>query len=140
MAPTSNLYAWAVPAFSAGSPVDHTWVTTYDNRVKTYTNDQQVAAAGGMLLVLLGLEAQRLDDFRTVLTVPMLRLPTDGKPRIFRCISAYETLRDGGDLAGADILRSCYQRRALLPRSLVENELTAFTWARCPPLALSGHA
>lgn len=46
MAPTSSLYAWAVPAFSAGSPVDHTWVTTYDNRVKTYSNDQQVAAAG----------------------------------------------------------------------------------------------
>ena len=42
----SDLYAWAVPAFSTGSPVDHTWVTTYDNRVKVYSSDQQVAAAG----------------------------------------------------------------------------------------------
>ena len=42
----SDLYAWAAPAFSTGSPVDHTWVTTYDNRVKVYSSDQQVAAAG----------------------------------------------------------------------------------------------
>ena len=42
----SDLYAWAVPAFSTGPPVDHTWVTTYDNRVKVYSSDQQVAAAG----------------------------------------------------------------------------------------------
>jgi hypothetical protein len=27
------LYAWAVPAFFSGAPVDHTWVTTYDNRL-----------------------------------------------------------------------------------------------------------
>ena len=46
MAPTSDLYAWVVPAFVTGSPVDHTWVTTYDNRVKIYNTDQQVAAAG----------------------------------------------------------------------------------------------
>ncbi|MEA2882549.1 MAG: hypothetical protein QOH32_1805 [Bradyrhizobium sp.] len=46
--PTSAtlFYAWAVPAFSSGSPVDHTWVTTYDNRVHIYPNDAQVAAAG----------------------------------------------------------------------------------------------
>jgi hypothetical protein len=42
----TTLYAWAVPAFIAESPVDHTWVTTYDNRVHSYPDDQQVAAAG----------------------------------------------------------------------------------------------
>lgn len=39
------LYAWTVPAFTSGSPVDHTWVTTYDNRVTPYPNDAAVAAA-----------------------------------------------------------------------------------------------
>jgi hypothetical protein len=39
-------YAWAVPAFTTGSPVDHTWVTTYDNRIDTYPSDQAVDAAG----------------------------------------------------------------------------------------------
>jgi hypothetical protein len=38
-------YAWTVPAFTTGSPVDHTWVTTYDNRVTPYPNDAAVAAA-----------------------------------------------------------------------------------------------
>lgn len=38
-------YAWTVPAFTSGSPVDHTWVTTYDNRVNAYQNDAAVAAA-----------------------------------------------------------------------------------------------
>jgi hypothetical protein len=46
MAPNIPLYAWAVPAFVAESPIDHTWVTTYDNRVNVYPNVQQVAAAG----------------------------------------------------------------------------------------------
>jgi hypothetical protein len=46
MAPNIPLYAWAVPAFVPESPVDHTWVTTYDNRVNVYPNVQQVAAAG----------------------------------------------------------------------------------------------
>lgn len=46
MAPTANLYAWAVPAFVPGAPVDHTWVTTYDNRQTAYQNDQQAAQAG----------------------------------------------------------------------------------------------
>ncbi|MBI5113855.1 MAG: hypothetical protein HZA68_17955 [Rhodovulum sp.] len=46
MAPIVTLYAWAVPAFVAGSPVDHTWVTTYDNRQTAYPNDQAVAQAG----------------------------------------------------------------------------------------------
>jgi hypothetical protein len=41
-----TLYAWAFPAFVTGSPVDHTWVTTYDNRVHAYPNEQQVATAG----------------------------------------------------------------------------------------------
>jgi hypothetical protein len=39
------LYAWTAPAFVSGSPVDHTWVTTYDNRVDAYSSDVQVAAA-----------------------------------------------------------------------------------------------
>jgi hypothetical protein len=38
------LFAWAVPAFASNSPVDHTWVTTYDNRVSPYANVEQVAA------------------------------------------------------------------------------------------------
>jgi hypothetical protein len=46
MAASTTLYAWAVPAFSSGSPVDHTWVTTYDNRTTVYPNDTAVAAAG----------------------------------------------------------------------------------------------
>jgi hypothetical protein len=43
----TTFYAWAAPAVFAESPVDHTWVTTYDNRVPNpYPNDQDVAAAG----------------------------------------------------------------------------------------------
>lgn len=41
-----TLYAWTVPAFVPGSPVDHTWATTYDNRVNAYASDAAVAAAG----------------------------------------------------------------------------------------------
>ena len=40
------LYAWATPAFISESPVDHTWVTSYDNRVHAYPDDQAVVAAG----------------------------------------------------------------------------------------------
>jgi hypothetical protein len=43
---TTIIYAWATPAFVEGSPVDHTWVTTYDNRQHAYPNDQAVVAAG----------------------------------------------------------------------------------------------
>ena len=46
MATDVVLYAWVSPAFSAGSPVDHTWVTTYDNRASAYSSDQAVSAAG----------------------------------------------------------------------------------------------
>ena len=46
MAQSVTLFAWAVPAFISELPVDHTWVTTYDNRVNAYPNVQQVAAAG----------------------------------------------------------------------------------------------
>jgi hypothetical protein len=42
----SNLYAWATPAFVEGSPVDHTWVTDFDNRVNTYRTIAAVKAAG----------------------------------------------------------------------------------------------
>jgi hypothetical protein len=41
-----TLYAWANPAFSHGSPVDHTWVTTYDNRGKTYASIGDVISHG----------------------------------------------------------------------------------------------
>lgn len=39
-------YAWALPAFTTGSPVDHTWVTSYDNRAQVYQADAAVIAAG----------------------------------------------------------------------------------------------
>ena len=45
MAPRVKLYAWAIPAFTTGSPVDHTWITTYDNRSNPIANVQQVIAA-----------------------------------------------------------------------------------------------
>lgn len=40
------LFAWAVPAFTANAPVDHTWVTTYDARVTPYSSIEEVATAG----------------------------------------------------------------------------------------------
>ena len=43
---SATFYAWTVPAFVSGSPVDHTWVTTYDNRITVYPGDAAVAAAG----------------------------------------------------------------------------------------------
>jgi hypothetical protein len=43
---STTLYAWTVPAFTSGSPVDHTWVTDYDNRINAYPTDAEVAAAG----------------------------------------------------------------------------------------------
>lgn len=42
----SMFYAWVVPAYSSGSPVDHTWVTTYDNRKHPYPNIAAVQKAG----------------------------------------------------------------------------------------------
>jgi len=45
LAPRVKLYAWAIPAFTTGSPVDHTWITTYDNRSNPIANIQQVIAA-----------------------------------------------------------------------------------------------
>lgn len=42
----TTLYAWASPAFYTTSPVDHTWVTTYDNRQFNYPDVSAVAAAG----------------------------------------------------------------------------------------------
>jgi hypothetical protein len=41
-----DLYAWATPAFVTGSPVDHTWVTTFDNTAHFYPSEQAVTAAG----------------------------------------------------------------------------------------------
>jgi hypothetical protein len=45
-AKVTTLFAWAVPAFAANSPVDHTWVTTYDNRVTPHAKIEEVIAAG----------------------------------------------------------------------------------------------
>jgi hypothetical protein len=42
----ATLYAWSVPAFVSGSPVDHTWVTTFDNQQNNYPNVAAVVAAG----------------------------------------------------------------------------------------------
>ena len=44
MAPNVTLYAWAYPIFEDG-PVDHTWVTTYDNRQTAYATIEDVVAA-----------------------------------------------------------------------------------------------
>ena len=41
----SDLYAWVVPAYSSGSPVDHTWVTTYDSRIHAYPDIAAVKKA-----------------------------------------------------------------------------------------------
>jgi hypothetical protein len=46
MAGSTMLYAWTVPAYFSESPVDHTWVTTYDNRANAYQTDADVVAAG----------------------------------------------------------------------------------------------
>lgn len=40
------VFAWAVPALFQGSAVDHTWVTTYDNRKTRYANIADIVAAG----------------------------------------------------------------------------------------------
>jgi len=45
MAPVVELFAWAVPAWD-DAPVDHTWVTTYDNRKTVYRDDAAVVKAG----------------------------------------------------------------------------------------------
>jgi hypothetical protein len=40
-----TLYAWALPALFGGSPVDHTWVTDFDPRIKSYPTINDVIAA-----------------------------------------------------------------------------------------------
>lgn len=42
----TTLFAWVTPAYDEDSPVDHTWVTTYDNRKNTYPNINDVEDAG----------------------------------------------------------------------------------------------
>ena len=42
----TTLYAWAIPAFYSEAPVDHTWVSDYDNRVDAYATIGAVVAAG----------------------------------------------------------------------------------------------
>jgi hypothetical protein len=39
------LYAWVVPAYFNGSPLDHTWVTSYDSRLHAYPDIAAVKAA-----------------------------------------------------------------------------------------------
>ncbi len=46
MAAPGPLFAWVTPALTTGSPVDHTWVSSYDNRQTIYLDDAAVAAAG----------------------------------------------------------------------------------------------
>ena len=41
----TTLFAWAAPAFASGSPVDHTWITNFDNRAKHYPTIADVVAA-----------------------------------------------------------------------------------------------
>ena len=65
MAPTSSLYAWAVPAFSAGSPVDHTWVTTYDNRVKPTPTTSKWPLQGNAIGTA-GARSTRREEPRTI--------------------------------------------------------------------------
>lgn len=43
-----TIWAWAVPAYFGGSPVDHTWVTDYDNRLSSYPTINSVVQAGNM--------------------------------------------------------------------------------------------
>ena len=42
----ATLWAWAVPAWFSDSPLDHTWVTDFDNRVTSYPTIGDVIAAG----------------------------------------------------------------------------------------------
>ncbi|MFC0242908.1 hypothetical protein [Rhodopseudomonas telluris] len=37
-----TLFAWAIPAWDSESPVDHTWVTSYDNRIHAYPTITEV--------------------------------------------------------------------------------------------------
>lgn len=41
----ATLFAWAAPAYYSESPVDHTWVTDYDNRQTSYEDIQLVISA-----------------------------------------------------------------------------------------------
>lgn len=45
VAVSTSLFAWAVPAFMNGAPVDHTWVTAFDNRKTNYPTVADVIAA-----------------------------------------------------------------------------------------------
>lgn len=42
----TTLFAWVTPAFWSGSPLDHTWVTTYNSNLNPYPNIADVIAAG----------------------------------------------------------------------------------------------
>lgn len=42
----TTLFAWVTPAFWSGSPLDHTWVTTYNSNLTPYPAIADVVAAG----------------------------------------------------------------------------------------------
>lgn len=44
--PKVDLYAWAAPATIGGSKVDHTWTTSFDNRIHNYPDIAAVIRAG----------------------------------------------------------------------------------------------
>lgn len=46
MAGQTILRAWSSPAVFSVTPVDHTWVTTFDNQAQNYADANAVAAAG----------------------------------------------------------------------------------------------
>lgn len=41
-----TLFAWCCPAYTSSSTVDHTWVTTYDNRATRHPDVHAVVSAG----------------------------------------------------------------------------------------------
>lgn len=41
----STAYVWVTPAFVSGAPVDHTWVTTYNNQITPYRDVASVVAS-----------------------------------------------------------------------------------------------
>jgi hypothetical protein len=43
---TSTAYVWVTPAWVSDAPVDHTWVTTYDNQITPLPDVEAVVASG----------------------------------------------------------------------------------------------
>ena len=71
MPTTIQLSAWAVPAFMDESPIDHTWVTSYDNRTQNFADvaetpvlKPQGSLQTGFFLWLDRRHLNKLDDAR----------------------------------------------------------------------------